>query len=185
MLNGIAPILIFEFSKTAKAAANNKKIPVVSSILSKLPLPFIPIYLDEQLTGLVIDTEELSMEVDTSTETLTISDTPEQNQRGINNTIKIAFTAKRDSIGLLLLTAMGDLIFPKVTSKEYAITYMHGSIIVLHGLLHAFSISQNTGNDLCTVNLELVRIGIVQKQPPTEIPNKSGVSLLTGKVPGA
>lgn len=186
MLNGIDPILIFEFSKLItdeSGASNRSKVPVTASILSKLPLPYIPIYLNEKLTGLYIDTEERNIDVDTSTETLTISDDPIHNQRGINNSVKIQMLATRDSIGLTLLSAMADFIFPRVTSREYAITYLHGAITVFHGLLHSFAITQDPNNDLYHITLELIRVGIAQKQLSPEVSKTPGVQLTSGQVP--
>ena len=184
MLNGIDPILIFNFSKlTKQAKAQVAKIPIIADTVSKIDLPHIPIYLSEKLTGVYIDTEDKNIDIDTSIETLTISDDPKLNQRGINNTVKINMLASKDSIGLTLLAAMSDLVFPKVTSKEYSITYLHGAVTVFAGLLHAFSINQDSGTTLYRISLELIRPGIQTKQPVTEIKNEKAVQLISGKVP--
>jgi hypothetical protein len=187
MLNGIDPILIFKFSKLItdpKNAANKSKIPITASILSKLPLPAIPIYLSEKLTGIYIDTEEKNIDIDTSTETLQIADDPILNQRGINNTVKISMMASRSSIGLTLLSAMADYIFPKVTSREYSITYLHGAITVFDGLLHSFAITQDPNTDKYNITLELIRPGIQPKTLSTEVNATKGVQLDPTKVPG-
>lgn len=185
MLNGIDPILIFNFSKlTTKAKDTAVKYPITADIISKIDLPSIPIYLSEKLTGIYIDSEDKNIDVDTSIETLTISDNPILNQRGINNTVKINMLASKDSIGLTLLSAMSDLVFPKVTSREYSITYLHGAVTVFAGLLHSFSITQNATNDLYNITLELIRPGIQTKSPIPEVSNNKGVQLISGKVPG-
>jgi hypothetical protein len=125
--------------------------------VSTFPLPFIPIYLSEKLTGLYIDTENKSIEIDSQAETLSNGDAENINQRGISSTVKIEMLAVRDSIGISLLSALTDLVFPKVTSKEYSITYLHGAVTVFNGYLHSFSIDQNSTNDLYKVSLELIK----------------------------
>ncbi len=162
MLGGLDPILIFQFKKLLPGlldlGSTVPKIPVVSSeTSSSFPLPFIPLYLSESLTGLYIDTETKSIEIDSQAETLSSGDAEQITQRGISSTVKIDMIANRDSIGISLLSALSDLIFPKVTSKEYSITYLHGAVTVFNGYLHSFTIDQNSGNDLYKVSLELVK----------------------------
>jgi hypothetical protein len=162
MLNGLDPILIFQFKKLLPGlfdlGTTKPSIPVVASeSTSSFPLPLIPIYLSEKLTGLYIDTETKSIEIDSQAETLSSGDAENINQRGISSTVKIDMIASRDSIGISLLSALTDLIFPKVTSKEYSITYLHGAVTVFNGYLHSFSIDQNSSNDLYKVSLELIK----------------------------
>ncbi len=184
MLNGIDPILIFNFSKlTTQAKSVIAKVPETATIISKIDLPAIPIYLSEKMTGVYIDTEDKTLDIDTSIETTVLADDPIKNQRSINNTVKITMIANRDSIGLTLLSAMSDLIFPKVTSREYSITYLHGAVTVFAGLLHSFAITQNSNNDLYNITLELIRPGIGVKLPIPEVPGAKGVQLISGVKP--
>jgi hypothetical protein len=159
MLNGIDPIIIFNFKKASFLSEALSKIPLVSDVISTTDLPAIPIYLSESLTGICIDTEDKSIEVDTNIDTVTNGDTPVINQKAISNTVKIGMTANRDSIGVMLFAALTDLVFPKLTSKEYSITYLHGAVTVFGGMLHSFSITQNAENTLYTISLELVKPG--------------------------
>ncbi len=169
MLNGIDPILIFNFSKLNEKtknfiqSASKGRIPITADIVEKIDLPSIPIYLSESLTGLYIETEDKSIEIESNIETLPLEADPKINQRGLNNTVKINLVASRDSIGLTLLTSMVDFIFPLVTSREYSITYLHGAITVFGGMIHSFSINQNSNNTLYQISLELVRVGIIPK----------------------
>lgn len=183
MLGGIDPILIFDFSKlSATDEESLSKIPIISSIVSKIGLPPIPIYLSEKLTGLYIDSEDKNIDIETTTETLPDGSTPLINQKAINSTIRINLVAHRDSIGLTLLSAVCDLILPKVTSREYSITYLHGAVTVFAGLLHSFSINQNTQNELMNVTLEIVKTPIkpVKKGPPEVKPISESVPLGAG-----
>lgn len=181
MLGGLDPILIFQFRKLLPGlldiGSSNPKIPIVSTELSSsFPLPFIPLYLSEKLTGLYIDTETKSIEIDTQADTLSSGGTEQINQRGISSTVKIDMIANRDSIGISLLSALSDLIFPKVTSKEYSITYLHGAVTVFNGYLHSFSIDQNSSNELYKVSMELIKPSALKLPIPIN-PKEPGVTL--------
>lgn len=178
MLNGVDPIILFNFKLLSPSLQESiAKIPIVADVVAAIDLPVIPIYLSEKITGISIDSESKSMEIDTTVDTLSSGSTPTLNQRGIQNSVKIEMVASRDSIGVSLFSAMADLIFPKVTSKEYSITYLHGAVTVFAGLLHSFSISQNANNDLYTISLELIKPSALLKSP---IPV---VAKVTGLVP--
>ncbi len=183
MLNGVDPIIIFNFKKKISADVPLGKFPMteaeaMADQASKplIDLPFIPIYLSEKLTGVYIDTEHKNIDIDTNIETLTSGNAPITQQRGIQSTVKIEMFAKRDSIGISLFAALSDLIFPKVTSKEYSITYLHGAVTVFGGLLHSFSIQQNSNNELYNISLELIKPAPVKGLVPI-------VPKLTGAIP--
>jgi hypothetical protein len=176
MLNGIDPIILFNFFKlTPQVQASLSQIPIVSDIVSKVPFAPIPIYLSERLTGLSIESEDKSIDIDTTNETATNGADPLIFQKGLNSTVRINLIASRNSIGVTLISALADQIFKKVTSKEYSITYLHGAVTVFNGLLNSFNITQNSDNDLYNITIELVRPGVstVEKAP---IPVVSGVS---------
>lgn len=158
MLNGSSPIFLFNFLKNVPGLeAEVKKIPVVSDIVSKIGLPPIPLYLDEQTTGIYIASENKNVDIETVTETLKNGETPISNQKGISSIVTINMFANKDSVGLNLLSALVDVIFNKVSSKDYTISYLHGPITVFDGLLHQFSANQNNDNDLLDVQIQLVR----------------------------
>lgn len=174
MLNGIDPIIIISFSTSLKAklAPSIAKIPIVSDIVNKIGFPPIPIYLSEQLTGLYIDSEDKSIDIDTVPETLSSGNQPLVNQKGINSTVKINMVATKGSLGLILLSALADVIFTKVTSKDYSITYLHAATTIFNGLLHTFSINNVANTDLSTITLELVFAQVTKGQ--IEVQNKLG-----------
>ncbi len=180
MLNGVDPIILFQFKKLIPAVESlfsKTSIPVVAGETSSFPLPFIPLYLSEDLTGVFIDSESKAMDIDTTIETTTDGSAPLTSQRAISNTVKIEMIARANSIGISLFAALADLIFPKVTSKEYSITYLHGAITVFDGLLHSFSITQNANDDRYNITLELIKPAAASK---ISVPI---VSKVTGTVP--
>jgi hypothetical protein len=181
MLNGIDPIIIFNFNKISPSLTESlSKIPIISSVVESIGLPPIPIYLSETLTGLFIESEEKSIEIQTSSESTSDGSEPIQNQKSLESTVTINMLANKDSIGLTLLSAVLDLIVPKVTSKEYSITYLHGAVTVFGGLLQSFNVTQNSENDLFNISLKLSKPGTPQTQAKTTTPQ---VTRDTGALP--
>lgn len=179
MLNGIDPIIIFQFSKLV-TTDGDPLIPVALASPIVVDYPPIPIYLSETLTGIYIDSEDKNVDLQTETETLTNGEAPDTNQKGIGSTVSINLVAKKNSIGLTLLSAMIDLLFEKVTSKEYAITYLHGATTVFRGLLQSYSVNQNASSELMTIKIDLTR-GTKQPTKPNQIVSVPGS---TGTLPG-
>ena len=160
MLNGIDPIIIFNFKKNfLDPTSDGDKIPLGADEASSFPLPAIPIYLSEKLTGVYIDSEEKDMHIETVTTPTAAGDKENTNQRVLNSSVRVQMKGKQSSIGVALFTALTDLIIPKVTSKEYSITYIHGSVIIFNGLLNSFTISQVSGTDLLNLTMELGKPG--------------------------
>lgn len=181
MLGGSQPVVIFQFSKLASSVGDSiAKIPVISQIPTLVEMPPVPIYLSEELTGLFIDSEDKSVDIDTDVETLSNGSDPNVNQKGISSIVKIQLKGKKDSIGLSLLSAMIDLLFDKVTSKEYAITYLHGATTVFRGVLHSYTAQQSSDNDLLIISMELSK-GSKTPQKPPGIPAVPGQ---VGTLPG-
>ena len=56
---------------------------------------------------------------------------------------------------MILLSSLMDTLMDKVTSKEYAITYLHGATTIFFGLLHTFSVEQTSQNELLSIKIEL------------------------------
>ena len=168
MLGGVDPVIIFQFSKLSESVSLSD-IPVVSDIPTLVEQPPVPIYLSENLTGLYIESEDKNVDIQTDTETLSNGESPNINQKGISSIISINLIAKKDSVGMTLLSAMIDQVYEKVTSKEYAITYLHGATTVFRGVLHSFAVNQNSSNDLLSVKIELSK-GMKNPQPAAPVP---------------
>lgn len=180
MLNGLDPIIIFQFSKLVPSLSETvAKIPLVSNIPTLIEQPPIPIYLSESLTGLFIDAESKNVDINTTTETKTDGSDPDVNQKGISSNITIDLIGKKDSLGLSLISAMIDLVFEKVTSQEYAITYLHGPITIFRGVLQSFQVNQNASNELLSIRIELSK----GQKTPQKVPDILSVPRETGATP--
>lgn len=177
MLGGIDPIIIFQFAKLAPSFGETvSKIPVLSKVPTLIEMPPIPVYLSENITGLFIDTESKSVDLETDTETMTDGSAPEVTQKGIQSGIEVNIMARKDSLGLTLISALIDQVFDKATSKEYAITYLHGPVTIFRGLLHSYAVEQSAENELLRIRINLSK-GSKTPAKPSEIP-------VVGKVTG-
>lgn len=156
MLGGLQPVIIFQFSALQDALSEEiAKIPVISQIPTVIDQPPIPIYLDENTFGIVIDQEDKTVSIQTDVETKSDGSDPDVHQKGISNSINIQMRARKDSLVLTLLSAMVDLVFPKLTSKEYSITYLSGPITIFRAVLQDFSIQQSADSDMVSIRIEL------------------------------
>lgn len=183
MLGGLDPIIIFQFKKLAPSLSETvAKIPVVSEVKSFIEMPPIPIYFSRELsglTGIYIDGESKNIEISTDTQGMTDGSTPQTEQSPISTVVSISMFAKKDSLSVALLSSLIDLVYDKTTSKEYAITYLNGPITIFGGLLHSFSVDQNSGNDLLIIKMELTK----GNKTPTKAPELGAVQKTTGLVP--
>jgi hypothetical protein len=180
MLNGIDPIIIFQFSKSLPQVSEAlAKIPIVSQIPTLVDAPPIPIYLSEKLTGILIDAESKNIDAETTTESKSDGSAPAVDQKTLASTVSIELTASKNSLGVTLLAAMADLAFEKLTSKEYSITYLHGAVTIFRGQLHSFSISQNANDTKYSIKIEISKGG----KTPQKTPDVPVVPKTTGAVP--
>lgn len=178
MLNGVAPILIFSF--TPAFAADLFKgiagIPVLGDILpTGIP---IPIYLDEKLTGIHIESESKAIDIETNTQTRYDDKPPKVEQRGLNNLITVNMIASRNSVMLAVLLALNDMVFSRVVKQNYSVSYINGTTTVFNGLLHGFSTQQGSDDDLTRILLQISKANLA---PPV----KGGVQLVNKAVTGA
>lgn len=159
MINGLDPILIFTFFKKLDAgqAAALKGVGFFSELVQTLSLPPIPIYLSEKITGLYVDSEEKSIDIETSVDTLLSGGDASINQKAITSVVNIKMLATKESLGLTILSALADVVLPLVTSKEYSVSYLNGATTIFGGLIHSFSVAQEANSTLISVSLGLIK----------------------------
>lgn len=168
MLNGIDPVIIFQFNKKIPNIADAiAKIPVVADIPTVVENSPIPIYLSEAITGILIDSEDLSVDIQTDTETKSDGKEPTVQQKGIASTVSINMEALKDNLNVVLLSTLAQLAFEKCSSQEYFVSYLHGSITIFRGQLTGFSINQNASSNKVMIKVELTK-GSKQPQPKAE-----------------
>lgn len=175
MLNGVAPILIFTFPVVPKGPTYNALagIPFIGKELAENVGVPIPIYLDEDLTGIYIDTESKALDIETVVEAKDEAGKPDVRQRGLNNVVTINLVALKDSILLGALLAFNDMIFQRVVSQEYSVSYLNGPTTVFNGLLHQFNTSVEADTDLMRISIQISKANQNKATPD------SGIGTLT------
>lgn len=170
MLGGLDPVIIFQFSSLVGTQFGDliKKIPIANKSKSFLDQPPIPIYLNSNLTGLYINNEDKSVDISTDVETLQTGDEPLVSQKGISSNVTISFQGKKTSVGLIALSALIDLAFNKVTSDEYAITYLSGATTIFRARLQSYNVTQSPDNDLLFITVVLT-VGAKDAKKPTQV----------------
>lgn len=180
MLNGISPIILFNFFKaTPSTIALLNKIPFVSDVFDAISFPPIPLYLDENLTGILVSSESKNIDIETDLEAKKDGTDPVENQKPVNSSTTIELIANKNSIGLTILCAMMDQVVPKLASREYSITYLHGAVTVFGAKLHSFATNQNADDTRVRIAINLTR----STQKTKIEANVPVVSKVTGVLP--
>jgi len=158
MLDGIAPIVIFQIYKNIPDPGSSASaIPVVAGAYKRQTFAVIPLYLDENLTGLQIDNNSKQIDIETKPDTLTNGEAGNVNQSSLGSVTKITLKGKKGSVGLTILLALSEQMLDKLASQEYEITYMNGAVTVFGGLIHSFGFEPGTDDDLYRITIELSR----------------------------
>src|SRR5690606_7861512 len=149
MLNGLYPILIFQFyTKIGVDIANATGIPLPESESQKIPLTPIPFYLDENFTGILITSESKAIDVQTENESSEEGKEVKTFQKTLSNRVTIEMVALKSSLVVTAILALFEQIYNKVTAQEYAITYLSGGITVFNGYIQEFAVDQSNNDDL-------------------------------------
>ncbi len=162
MLNGIAPILIFTLKENPAALSPIfnalSGVPLIgaeaSQVFAGIP---IPLYLDEKLTGLIVENEAKNIDIETTVEARYDNKKPYVYQRAVNASQTVQLIASKDSLLLPALLALSDMIVPRLVSQNYSVSYINGATIILNGLLQGFNTSKGSNDDLVRIILQIQR----------------------------
>ncbi len=158
ILSSVAPILIFNFpfdSDSVNPVFNALSgLPLLAKASTSIGVP-IPIYLDEQLTGLYVESENKNIDIATEQNDAANSTKPFLTQKSISNTVSINLVGKKDSIFLTALLALVDIAYPQLVKAKYRVSYLNGGTVVLGGLLSGITSQDNSDNDLVNVTVTI------------------------------
>jgi hypothetical protein len=188
MLNGVAPVLIINFikKKNNSAAQFLSGIPIVGDDLAGAltgGLP-IPLYLDENLTGILVKSETKTIAVETEVKGKTDGAKPKVNQRPIDSNVSINMVARKDSVVLAALLALNDQIFQKVVSQEYSISYLNGPTLIFNGLFNGMTCMGGDDDDLLHITLNISKGNQETTSPTAQNPEIAKTTGQTPIVPG-
>lgn len=156
MLNGLAPLFVYHMHEAPKTAQNLVAgIPEVGDFLLKnIGVP-IPLYLDEQLTGIYVTNESTSIEIKTDFEGTKSGKPPTKLERPLGNTVSVEMLGRRDSLVLAVLIALSDVAFQRAVAGKYGLTYLNGPTAVFGGTLASFAANTNRNDTLVRVTLQI------------------------------
>jgi hypothetical protein len=169
MINGIAPLFLFYFAEKKHAGWENKEVDgkledVYKTVYSKP----IPIYLDERLTGIILDNQSNSLAIssdtlvarpDSSNESATEKTSEEDvkvKQKGESQEVSISMTARTDNLFLNLLLPLFKTIYDYALSgKEYYMAYYHKNVLIYNSKLATMTATENRETNEVKINIRL------------------------------
>lgn len=184
ILSSVAPILIFSipFDADSLDPVYNalSGLPITQGLASAVGIP-IPIYLDEQLTGIYVNSENKNVDIATEGLDKQNSTKPTMKQTSVSNTVSVNMVGKKDSIFLAALLALVDLAYPALAKAKYRVSYLNGSTVVLGGLIQGISAQSREDNDLVDISLVIHKADSLGQDVPTtpSVPALPGESLST------
>jgi hypothetical protein len=181
MLNGIAPILIFNFPVDIKGPTFNALagIPFIGESLAGVGVP-IPLYLDEQLTGLFVDNESKSTDLEIEVTAKATNEPPDVKQQAIDSVVNINLFAKKDSLLLSVILALNDIVFTRAASMSYSVSYLNGSTVIFGGLIKSLTTNSGIDDDLIRMTLTISKANY---RSPTQTQSIAEVPKTTGPIP--
>lgn len=175
-LNGIAPLLVIQL-KNALSQNVVKKIPVAGDFLaSNIGIP-IPIYLDENLTGIYVKGESKSIDIETKIDSIDAKKAPIFSQKALSSITTVEMVASQRGVMLATLLAFADVILTRVVAKQYSVSYFNGPTIILNGVLHGFTTQIGEDDDLVRINMALSSGPVVPDALVSEVPKVTGVPI--------
>ncbi len=187
ILAKVDPLIIFKIAltddKLLDAYADAAGIPVVGDLLSDVILAVdgipIPIYLNEQLSGIIVDSISNNTDIDTTVEGFNKATALDVQQRVIDSTLTVNMICNnKDSLILSAILAFMDIILRKAVSRAYTISFINGSTIILDGLLKSFNTSSSSDSEIVTISLVISKLNNKPEPAfPTVTPIKGAVPI--------
>ena len=182
MLGGVAPVLIYSFKKNLwddiKGASflkdedrirYNINVPLLPRIKGSIPFPPIPIYLNENITGLYVESEQKTIDIATKTTQPVDSEAKDIEQSPLTSTITINMFANKGNPLLTVLSAFAEQIFRKATTREYSLTYISRHHTVFNGLLSEFTVDQSREDSRVYILMKIIKTDEVKAPEAPEI----------------
>jgi hypothetical protein len=164
-LNGLAPIIIFNFFK---------EIPIPAFLKgftdeTKIPLIPIPIYLDEKLTQISLEDYDRETTIDA------VRDGVSSYERVSADVVNLKFSANKSNIVMTAISALIDLIVQNnVENKTYSITVFYDNIFIIGASLESFGSRLVDGTDKREISIRISNRPKEKKVAETPAANTAG-----------
>lgn len=180
-LNGVSPLFIFtllpEDPNAAKDALSGLPPAVASTLTGIVGIP-IPIYLEENITKILLDGDDRNLNF----ETMQAQDQTGKNaktfQRGIQNDVSINMRADNTSLILTAILALVEQCFALAVGRKYSISYFSGTTVIIGGLINGFNTSQDPNKTETHITMT-----ITKKPLDVGLTNFPTLSKSTGAIP--
>lgn len=167
-LNGLAPIILFKFYKEIEIPAFLRGF--ISS--TKIPFFFIPIYLNEKITGIALDDYDRDTTIDA------MRDGVSSFERVSADVVNFKFVANKKNVVITVLTAFIDLIVKNnVENKTYSITVFYDNIFIIDASLESFATRLIDGTDRREIVIRLANRPKEKTITDNPIANTAGSAL--------
>jgi len=152
MLGGTAPVLVFNFASISSASILNKvgfNIGEDSIFNFDIPLVSIPVYLDEKLTGIILDDHERSINIEFE------QDENHNYERVISSDVKVILKAQKDNVAFQGFLALFEQILKRVNYQAYKIYFYYDDVFMTNASLKDFAVTtvENTDTRVVTFTL--------------------------------
>lgn len=173
-LNSVSPLIIFTL-KAVNPFAGKANLTGISAVANDIigvagGLP-IPIYLDEQVTGMAVDSEDRTIAIETITQQPQNGEKATLNQKGITADLAINITCKKTSIFTQVILALAEQAYDLAVAKGCSVSYFHGAETLINGVMASLVTSQDSNSDLMKIQIRLnkgpdtAKVGYTQTNP--------------------
>ena len=152
MLGGKAPVIVFNFASiTSKTVLEKLGIKIGEDSLFNFDIPFfsIPIYLDEELTGILVDDHDRTINLEYET------DGVNNYEREISSDVGITVIARKDNVAMNAFLALFEKILKYVNEKSYKIYFYYDDVFLTNAGLKDFNVSTRQNTDTRVVHFTL------------------------------
>ena len=153
MLGGTAPVLVFNFASISSASILNKlgfKIGEDSIFNFDIPVVSIPVYLDEKLTGIIVDDHERTINVEFETDGL-----GGNYEREISSDVKVSLIAQKDNIAFQGFLALFEQVLKRIPEQSYKIYFYYDDVFMTNASLKDFAVATRENTDTRVVTFTL------------------------------
>lgn len=152
MLGGTAPVLVFNFASISSASILNKlgfNIGEDSIFNLDIPIVSIPVYLDEKLTGILLDDHERSINIEFE------QDENYNYERVISSDVKVTLKAQKDNVAFQGFLALFEQILKRVNYQAYKIYFYYDDVFMTNASLKDFAVTTMENTDTRVVTFTL------------------------------
>lgn len=152
MLGGIAPVLVFNFATVSTASILNKfgfNIGEDSIFNFNIPFNTIPVYLDEKLTGIIVDDHERTINIEFE------RDVNNNFERVISSDVKVTVIAKKDNVAFQGFLALFEQILKKADYQAYKLYFYYDDVFMTNASLKDFAVTTRENTDTRVVTFTL------------------------------